>query len=489
MAHAKTSANPNDFILPDLGEGVHEAELIKWRVEVGQTVAEHDILAEMETDKALVEVPSPRAGKIAALHGEAGEILHVGNPLVSYEGAAGTSSTPRAPAPQTHTAPVPGSNGSTVEAPAQASVKTEEPSSDREDAGTVVGNMSGAAAGVSAAPGKALATPAVRRLARDRGVDIDSIRGTGIGGRILEKDIHAAGGGSSPPPANSARRQPTIPGRGDVAPVDRSEPHSRTVETAPSAERSVTQRAAAATRPSSASGDADTTRIPFRGVRRTIANRLRESIAQTVHFTVMDEADTTALDGLRRKLAAASGEKVSFLPFVASAICRTLQDPRFRVLNSTTDDRNEEILQHRTVHLGIATDTDTGLMVPVIRDTDRLGVLEISRSIAMIAEMARNRSIPREQLIGSTFTISNVGSHAGRFATPIINYPEVGILAVGRAREGMVVNKGSFRVGLLLPLSLACDHRVVDGATAALALAEVIRLLQDPETLLAPARG
>jgi pyruvate dehydrogenase E2 component (dihydrolipoamide acetyltransferase) len=239
----------------------------------------------------------------------------------------------------------------------------------------------------------------------------------------------------------------------------------------------------------------ETVRVPFRGVRRTIATRLRESMNQAVHFTVMDEADVSALDSLRRKLAAASGEKVSFLPFVCSAICRVLGDSRFRALNATVDETpgNPEaeasILQHRSVHLGIATDTDSGLMVPVIRDADRLGVLEISRAVGMTAEMARNRSIPREQLMGSTFTISNVGSHAGRFATPVINYPEVGILAVGRAREGMVVNKGAFRVGLLLPLSLACDHRVVDGATAALALAEVIRLLHEPDHLLTPARG
>ena len=148
-----------------------------------------------------------------------------------------------------------------------------------------------------------------------------------------------------------------------------------------------------------------------------------------------------------------------------------------------------EIIQFRSVHLGIAADTDNGLMVPVIRDADRLGVLELSRSITMVADGARNRTISRDQLMGSTFTISNVGSHAGRFATPIINYPEVGILAVGRAREGMVVHKGTFRVGLMLPLSLACDHRVVDGAMAALALAKIIELLQSPEQLLTPARG
>ncbi len=244
--------------------------------------------------------------------------------------------------------------------------------------------------------------------------------------------------------------------------------------------------------PAAAPGE-PVTRVPFRGVRRTIANRLRESVNQAVHFNVMDEADVSALDVLRRKLAAASGEKVSFLPFVASAVCRVLTMPQFRAMNATVDDQAEEIVQHRAVHLGIATDTDSGLMVPVIRDCDALGVLEIGRQITAVAASARDRSIPREQLMGSTFTISNVGSHAGRFATPIINYPEVGILAVGRARQAPVIRATAagpaFAIGNLLPLSLACDHRVVDGATAALALAKIIELLQDPEGLMGPARG
>jgi len=468
MAHGKKSDNPNDFILPDLGEGVHEGELIKWKVSVGQPVAEGDVLAEFETDKALCEVFSPRGGVIATLHGREGEILKVGNALVTFEG-----SSAKAPAKN---------NNGHKPAPAQAPAPPRntidhvpEPAVEREDAGTVVGSMQGAAAGVSAAPGKALATPAVRRLARELGVDIDSVSGTGIGGRVLEKDIRSATGPTpaskaSPTPAPAARSAPST--RPAPAPQPRHEP----------------------TRVSIPEGE-DSLRVPFRGVRRTIANRLRESIDRAVHFTVMDEADVSALDVLRRKLAAASGEKVSFLPFVAGALCRVLSDSRFRSLNATVDEKPEDasyeasIIQHRSVHMGIATDTDSGLMVPVIRDCDRLGVLEIGRAIGMIAEMARNRSIPREQLTGSTYTISNVGSHAGRFATPIINYPEVGIIAVGRAREGVVVNKGAFRAGLLLPLSLACDHRVVDGATAALALAEVVRLLQEPDSLLTPARA
>lgn len=455
MAHA-VSKDPNVFLLPDLGEGLAEAELIKWRVAVGQNVHELDVLAEMETDKALVEVTSPRSGKIAALHGNPGDIIKVGTPFVIYEGA--TASPAHAPAK----APTPnGAQGEPKPAPRAEAVA--EPPPRTEDAGTVVGMMNN--------DRKALATPAVRRLAKDLGVDIDAVRGTGIGGRVMEKDVRDAAGGAVPrasAPAPAARPAPS-PTPAPAPRVAAPTPAPRTAPVIPSAE--------------------EITRIPFRGVRRTIANRLRESIAQTVHFTVMDEAEVSALDALRRKLAGASGEKVSFLPFVASAVCRVLGSPEFRSLNANTNDAAEEIIQFRSVHLGIATDTDNGLMVPVIRDADRLGVLEISRSIAMIAEMARNRSIPREQLVGSTFTISNVGSHAGRFATPIINYPEVGILAVGRGREGVVVHKGSFRAGLLLPLSLACDHRVVDGATAALALAKIVELLGQPEQLLTPARG
>lgn len=473
MAHHKSS-NPDIFILPDLGEGVHEAEMLKWRVSVGQTVKEHDILADMETDKAVVEVPSPRDGVIAELHGAEGEILHVGNPLVTYVAAAGAAPAAKPAA--------------TAEAkPAPASVVEEAVAPRTEDAGTVVGNMSGAAAGVSAAPGKALATPAVRRLARDLGVDIDSVAGSGIGGRVLERDVRAASGGVAPATTSAHNHAAPAPAPAPSRPAAPVAPVSRPAPTA----RPAPAPAPAAPRVTFAAGE-DTTRIPFRGVRRTIATRLRQSIDQAVHFTVMDEADCGALDSLRKKLAAASGEKVSFLPFVASAIARVLGESAFRALNATVDEANPdaaEIIQHRSVHLGIATDTENGLMVPVIRDADRLGVLEISRAIAATANSARDRSIARENLIGSTFTISNVGSHAGRFATPVINYPEVAILAVGRARDGVVVRNGGIFASKLLPLSLACDHRVVDGATAALALARVIELLQSPDVLMGPARA
>ncbi|MGQ0627335.1 MAG: dihydrolipoamide acetyltransferase family protein [Phycisphaerales bacterium] len=476
MSHAKHSGNPNDFILPDLGEGVHEAELLKWRVTVGQAVKEHDILADMQTDKALVELPSPRDGVIGALHGKEGEILRVGNALVTFAGTAGTVE----PKPTETKAGCDTGSQIAANLPTGASNGKHGPA-EREDAGTVVGSVGGALGGVTAEAGKALATPAVRRLARDLSVNIDAISGTGIGGRVLEKDVRdtatAAGGGGRR--AQTTRAASPAPAA-SVAPAVRSAPAPTAVAGSRVAEP--------AARPTVFAAGEDTTRIPFRGVRRTIANRLKESVAQTVHFTVMDEADVTALDGLRRKLASASGEKVSFLPFVAAAVCRCLSG-EFSEFNATSDDAAGEIVRHRGVHLGIATDTDNGLMVPVIRDCDRLGVLEIGRHIAHVAESARNRSAPREMLMGSTFTISNVGSHAGRFATPILNYPEVGILAVGRGRDGVVVKNGMIGVGKLLPLSLACDHRVVDGAAAALMLARVIELLQSPEHLLGPARA
>lgn len=485
MAHpGKTTSNPNDFILPDLGEGVHEAELIAWKVQVGQKVAEHDLLAEMQTDKALVEVPSPRAGTIAALHGKPGEILRVGNALVSYTDESGGAAKPAAKAPEK--ASENGSHG-TKAAPSRIEVPDEIPER-TEDAGTVVGSMQGAAAGVSAQPGKALATPAVRRLARDLGVNIDSISGSGIGGRVTEKDVRASQGGG----ARSTAPAPRASG-GHAAPAQAAPSLREFI--APAASGGVDLAGASAPAARRDPNLPETSRIPIRGVRRVIAQRLRESMNTAVHFTVMDEADVHALDDLRRKLASASGEKVSFLPLVVAAVCRVLVDPRFRALNATVDEKpgdpsyEASILQHRAVHLGIAADTDSGLMVPVIRDADRLGVLQVGREINRLANAARDRSIPREQLTGSTFTISNVGSHAGRFATPVINYPEVGILAVGRARDGVVVrNIPGMGTGMfptkLLPLSLACDHRVVDGATAALALAEIVRLIQEPASLL-----
>jgi len=536
----KVSSDPNIFILPDLGEGLEEAELIKWTVKEGDTVGELEVIAEMETDKALVEVPSPRAGTIKILHGNDGDTIKVGAPFVTYEGGSDTQ-----------------------QAPAAAPASSPAPADDRpEDQGSVVGQMSEHTPGMSSGDGKALASPAVRRTARDLGVDINTIIGTGIGGRVTAKDVRNAADGSTPtkptapaaapapsapsatPPAHAAPRPaevrrplnlPTTPISPSFAPQQPQQPayapqpypqqpaygyappppaypyppqypygfappppppgygyphpmpHQQPAQglpfapgyQGPSVYRPIPNPAQQSiVQPGHAEGH-----IPFKGIRRTIANRLRESVNTAVHFTVMDEADVTAIDSLRKEVTAQTGVKISFLPFVCAAVSKALSG-HFGAMNAIVDEANEQIVQYSAVNLGIATDTENGLMVPVIRDADRMNIVEMAQAIMGIAASARDRSIPRDQLMGSTFTISNVGSHAGRFATPVINTPEVAILAVGKAYDGVVVRDGQAMVGKVMPLSLACDHRVVDGATAALALAEIVESLQNPESLL-----
>jgi pyruvate dehydrogenase E2 component (dihydrolipoamide acetyltransferase) len=432
----KQPADKSHFILPDLGEGVHEAELIRWRVEVGHYVKEHQILAEMETDKALVEVPSPWSGVIKKLCGNEGDIINVGSVLVEYETGA-------EPAPETDE----------TQAGAEPAAKKSE------DAGTVVGSVGESLAvsdrfrrrpeaeEASAAPSKALATPAVRRLARELGVDLHLVQGTGRGGRITAGDVRNAAADKEGKPI------PEAPAPAPIAPV------------APVS-----------------TGDDITQRIPFRGVRRKIAEALHHSVQTTVHFTAVDEADVTALDAKRREYASILGRKLSLLPFVMVAVCRALR--RHPQLNANVDDENGEILLRGTINLGCAVDTEHGLMVPVIGNADRLSIVQLSESVTALAKQCRNRSIGREQLIGGTFTISNVGSYGGMFATPIINYPEVAILAVGRTKERVMTGGGKFYAGQCLPLSLSCDHRVVDGAEGVRFLNTIVELLQSPDSII-----
>jgi pyruvate dehydrogenase E2 component (dihydrolipoamide acetyltransferase) len=417
----KQPTDKSHFILPDLGEGVHEAELIRWQVEPGQQVEEHQTLAEMETDKALVEVPSPWAGTIKELHGNAGDVIAVGSKLVSY--AAGSNDEQRA---------------------------------EKEDAGTVVGSVDTSLAvsqaftqrreaeHLAAGSGKALATPAVRRIARELGVDIQKVAGSGRGGRVTAADVEAFAGGATTTPT-----APRIP--------------------------------APAPMPALA-GDGIAERVPIRGVRRTIAESLNRSIRTAVHFSVTEEADVTVLDRKRREYAAVLGEKLSFLPLVMLAVCAGLR--RHPRLNAVVDDAKHEILIKKSIHLGIAVDTEHGLMVPVITQADQRPLAELSLAVADVAQRSRDRTIPREELVGGTFTISNVGSQGGLFTTPIINYPEVAILGVGRVREQVLVKDGMFYAGKVMPLSLSCDHRVVDGAEGARFLNTVARVLERPEELL-----
>jgi pyruvate dehydrogenase E2 component (dihydrolipoamide acetyltransferase) len=469
----KQPSDKSHFILPDLGEGVHEAELIKWRVKPGERVNEHQTLAEMETDKALVEVPSPWAGVIKELKGAEGDIINVGSILVTYEigagaGASQTKSQSKGPAAS--------AAGNQTRPPEAISTSRAKPQAAKqsgadEDQGTVVGSVGGSlhvperfARKTSAqdngadAPGKALATPAVRRIAREAGIDINNVPATGRGGRVTASDVQnylSSGGHTSSAPA-----------RPRAASRDSFTPHAAQPISLPT--------------PISTDGVAE--RIPFRGVRRKIAQALTQSIQTAVHFTVVDEADVTGLDRKRREYSNVLGRKLSLLPFVMIAVCRGLR--KHPSLNANVDDQNEEIIRKAVINLGIAVDTDHGLMVPVVPNADQLSIVQLSDAVGSLADQSRNRTIARERLMGGTFTISNVGSYGGMFATPIINYPEVAILAAGRAKEKVLVKNGAFYAGIVLPLSLSCDHRVVDGAEGARFLNTVVKLLESPDALL-----
>ena len=475
MAGVKQPSDKSYFLLPDLGEGLAEAELIRWTVKPGDHVKEQQTIAEMQTDKALVEVPSPWTGTISELCGAEGQMIKVGAVLVRYgsggagANAAGASARAAVPAAAASSA----AHAATHETQAHggkpagagrggAAVAAEG------DQGTVVGSVAGTLSvsdrfarrapehAAAAAPGKALATPAVRRLAREMRVDIARVPGTGRGGRVTASDVAGFAGGAG--------------GAGVAAGA------------AAASNGGAAVRAPAAAPLPPMDADGVTQRIPFRGVRRKIAEALDRSVRTAVHFTATDDADVTELDGRRREYSRVLGQKLSLLPFVMMAVCRGLR--KHPSLNALVDDANAEILLKGVINLGIAVDTDAGLMVPVLRNADRLAVAQLSEGVKTLAARCRDRTITREESLGGTFTISNVGSYGAMYATPIINYPEVAILAVGRAKERVLVRDGKFYAGLVMPLSISCDHRVVDGAEAARFLNTVVKLLEDPAVLI-----
>ena len=433
----KQPDNRSHFLLPDLGEGVAEAELIDWKVSPGDAVTEHQTLAEMETDKARVEVPSPWAGVVKDLNGSAGDIILVGDILVTYDigNAADMASAPATVAAESVT----------------------------EDAGTVVGNVSETLSMPSSFQRdpepttseddecRAMATPAVRRIAKDLKVDINTVAASGRGGRVTASDVNAHA-------TQPVAAQPIAPAM------------QPTAEDLPLATR-VAQPI---------EGVAE--RIPFRGIRRKIAQALQHSVQTAVHFTVVDEVDVTELDRRRKGFEELLGRRLSLLPFVMTAVCRALRE--HPAINATVDDFVEEIQIRSVINLGCAVDTDHGLMVPVLKNADELSIVQMAERVSEVAKGCLDRSIEREDLTGGTFTVSNVGSYGGQFATPIINYPEVAILAIGRARERVLTKNGTFYAGLVLPLSLSCDHRVVDGAEGARFLNTILRSLEAPEKLL-----
>ncbi len=430
---------PFEFRLPDIGEGVAEGEVVQWFVREGDAVREDAPLVSVLTDKANVEIPSPKNGRVLKIHAAVGEKVKVGGLLVTLDVEGSSASGP---------GPTPSPSAAAVAPPASvpASAASLAPTSSTSVA----------------------ASPYVRRLANERGIDLSRVRGSGPGGRITEADL-------APPAAASPPAAPEPP-----APAHEPTP-------APAA---VPSPAPAPVRAAARSDDEIAERVPIRGVRRVIAEHMVEATHRPAPFTYVEEVDATDLVGLRDRMAKhveKQGTRLSYLPFIVKGVVAGLRaHPR---LNATMDDAQNELLVRSAYHIGIATAAPEGLIVPVLRHADRKSVIEISREIQDLAERGRAGKLSRNELTGSTFTITSLGALGGVLATPILNYPEVAILGVHRiVRRPVYRSDGTVGPADLMNLSVTLDHRVLDGIEGAQFLATVKSYLEDPHLLFAEMR-
>jgi pyruvate dehydrogenase E2 component (dihydrolipoamide acetyltransferase) len=422
---------PRTFVLPDLGEGLVEAEIRAVLVHEGDVVKEDSPLLEVETDKAQVEIPSPFAGRVEKIHVQPGQIVKVGQPLVSFADSGGAAAPARSAATATAFA-------EPAAQPAMAS---------RADRGPVA------------------ATPSTRRLARELGVDLQAVRGTGPGGRITDDDVRASAGKPSGAPGGA----PGAPARA-VALAGPAKPLARVGLEPPPLPKFEQW------------GPVE--RQPLSHLRRTIAERMALSAALIPHVSHFDKADVTDLNAIvTRSFEAAKqrGITLTLTSFLLKAAALALHE--FPQFNASLDAAAGELILKRYCHLGIAVATDRGLIVPVIRDVDTKPVMDIARELAALAQRVRDGKAALDDLRGGTFTITNIGALGGTGAIPIINYPEVAILGVARGREEPVVRSGQIVVRMMLPITLTFDHRVADGADGARFAQAIIRRLESPETL------
>ncbi|MED3843447.1 dihydrolipoamide acetyltransferase family protein [Geobacillus stearothermophilus] len=422
-----------EFKLPDIGEGIHEGEIVKWFVKPGDEVNEDDVLCEVQNDKAVVEIPSPVKGKVLEILVPEGTVATVGQTLVTLD--------------------APGYENMTFKGQEQEEAKKEEKTetvSKEEKVDAVAPNAPAAEA--EADPNRrVIAMPSVRKYAREKGVDIRLVQGTGKNGRVLKEDIDAfLAGGAKPAPAAAEEKA-----------------------------------APAAAKPAATEGEFPETREKMSGIRRAIAKAMVHSKHTAPHVTLMDEADVTKLVAHRKKfkaIAAEKGIKLTFLPYVVKALVSALRE--YPVLNTSIDDEKEEIIQKHYYNIGIAADTDRGLLVPVIKHADRKPIFALAQEINELAEKARDGKLTPGEMKGASCTITNIGSAGGQWFTPVINHPEVAILGIGRIAEKPIVRDGEIVAAPMLALSLSFDHRMIDGATAQKALNHIKRLLSDPELLL-----
>jgi len=436
---------PKEFILPDLGEGISEAQIVRLMIKTGDRISLDQSLMEVETDKAAVEIPSPYAGIAKTVHVKEGQTVNVGAVIVTFDdGTDGTtpakaskSAPAAAPAPTPVPTPVPAkmSSGS---APMPATAQTSSASREKTTAA---------------------AAPAVRKLAREMNVDIDAIRGSGPGGRATREDVERA---ASAPKGASASTP-------SAAPMQARPPMT------PAA-------------PLPGVPDVDkwgkVRKEPISQIRKTIAAQMSRSAFTAVHVTHGDEADITELDRLRSGLNTATNNdpKLTVMTFIIRATCIALR--KHPIFNSSLDLEAGQIIHKDYVNIGVAVDTERGLIVPVIRNADQLSMRGIAAALRGIAERIRTNQFSVEDLRGGTFTITNVGALGGTFSTPIINFPEVAILGLGRSRKTPALKNGQLVEALTMPLNLSFDHRATDGANAARFCSEIKSYLETPAKFL-----
>jgi pyruvate dehydrogenase E2 component (dihydrolipoamide acetyltransferase) len=408
----------NVFNFPDVGEGIHEGRVVEWLVAEGDVVAEDEALLKVETDKAVVELPSPHAGTVLRIHASADATIFVGDPLVTI-GSAGEA------------------------LPEEAAT-----------AGVVAPDSEGASPAPAPAPAhqaagrRPLATPRTRVLARKLKVDLQTVVGSGTGGRITDEDVQRAAEGGVP-----------------VAPAPAPSPAGVAAVTA----------------------DGEVERVPITHLRKMIANAMRHSKHTAAHVTHVDEADVTDLMAHYRRakpvIEERTGGRFTILPLFIKALVATLE--KYPMFNASVDEERQEILVKKYFNIGIAVDTPEGLIVPVIRDADRKDLVELAAEVADKAERARSRQLGLDELKGGSFTITNIGPLGGVFATPIINYPELAIVGLHAIKERPEVVNGEIAIRKMMYLSVSFDHRYIDGAEAARFMSDFVRLVSEPMVLMA----
>lgn len=423
------------FKFPDIGEGLEEGKIIEWYVEKGQSISSGDALVKMETDKVVTDIPSPKSGIIVQRFGAIGDTVKVGNALVEIETEAGeaTMASASEPAKANSTEAIDEKGFGVVGTIEVAGDGAYLPSSNEGIASEPV---------VQAKSHKVLATPVARAMAKERGIDINLVTGTGPAGRVTSKDIEKHRSGSV------AVGMVQTPKMQDAAPQTEHE------------------------------------YVPLTQIRKTIAKNMLRSKQNAAHMSVMDDIEVSELVATRARInAKLQGTKLSYLPFIIKAISIALK--KHPVLNAELDFDNERIIYKKRINIGLAMDTDDGLVVPVVRDADRKSLIQLADEIALFADKAKNRKLSLDDMRDGTFTITSYGSIGGYFAVPVINYPQSAIFGVGRISDKPVIKDNAVVPGKVMPISMSVDHRIVDGGEVARFLNFVLEMLAEPMLLLA----